>query len=76
MQRRHKPSLQTDNSIEEIITITTAATAPPYTTVTKRDHIALYIIGKDITHGNILKKSKKSLRLNLKISLKTAFRSK
>jgi 2-keto-4-pentenoate hydratase/2-oxohepta-3-ene-1,7-dioic acid hydratase in catechol pathway len=75
MQRRHKPSLQTDNFIKEIITITTATTAPLYTTTTERDHIASYIIGKDITHRNILKKSKKSPKLNLKISLRTAFKS-
>ena len=75
MRRRYKPSLQTDNFIEEIITITTAAVAPPCTTATERDHVALYIIGKDITYGNILKRSKKSLRLNLKTNLKTAFRS-
>ena len=49
---------------------------PPHITAIKRDYIALYIIGKDITHKNILKRSKKSLRLNLKISLRTAFRSK
>ena len=75
MRRRYKPSLQTNNSIEEIITITAAAVVPPYITITERDHIALYIIGNDITYRNILKRSKKSLRLNLKINLKTAFRS-
>jgi hypothetical protein len=75
MQRRYKPSLQTDNFIEEIITIITVAIAPPCITVTERDHIALYIIGKDIAHGNILKRSKKSLKLSLKISLRTTFRS-
>ena len=76
MRRRYKPSLQTDDSIEEITTITTAAAVPPYITVTERDHIALYITGKDITHENILKRSKKSLKLSLKINLRTAFRSK
>ena len=76
MRKKHKPSLQTNDSIEEIITITVVAVAPPCITVTERDYIALYIIGKDITHKNILKRSKKSLRLNLKISLRTAFRSK
>ena len=76
MRRRYKPSLQTDDSIEEITTITIAAVAPLHTTVTERDHVALYIIGKDVTHKNILKRSKKSLKLNLKISLRTAFRSK
>ena len=76
MWRRHKPSLQTDDFIEEIITITAATAAPPHITVTERDYITLYIIGKDITYKNILKRSKKSLKLNLKKSLRTAFRSK
>ena len=74
--RKYKLFLQTDNSIEEIITITIAAIAPLYITATERDYIALYIIGKDITYKNILKKSKKSLKLSSKISLRTAFRSK
>jgi hypothetical protein len=55
--------------------MTTAAAAPLRITVTERDYVALYIIGKDVAYGNILKKSKKSLRLSLKISLRTAFRS-
>ena len=76
MWKKYKLSLRTDNFIEEIITIIIATAAPPHITVTERDHIALYIIGKDIAHKNILKRSKKSLRLNLKISLRTAFRSK
>ena len=76
MQRRYKPFLQTDNSIKEITTTTVVAVVPLYITVTERDHIALYIIGKDIAYKNILKRSKKSLKLNLKISLRTAFRSK
>ena len=76
MRRRYKPSLQTDDSIEEIITITIAAIATPYTTATKRDHVALYIIGKDVIYKNILKRNKKSLKLSLKISLRTTFRSK
>ena len=38
---------------------------------TNRDYIALYIIRKDITYKNILKKSKKSLNLNLKLLIKT-----
>jgi hypothetical protein len=76
MQRRYKYFLQTDNFIEEIITITIIAAAPLCITATERDHVALYIIGKDITYKNILKRSKKSLKLSLKISLRTAFRSK
>ena len=76
MQKRYKPFLQTNNFIKEITTITVVAVAPLYITATERDYIALYIIGKDITHKNILKRSKKSLKLNLKTSLRTAFRSK
>ena len=57
-----------------IITIATAVT--PCTTATNKNHIALYVIRKDIIYRNIIKKSKKSLRLSLKISLRTAFRSK
>jgi hypothetical protein len=73
--RRHKPSLQTDDFIKEITIITVAAAAPLHITITERVYIASYVIGKDVTHGNILKRSKKSLRLSLKISLRTAFRS-
>ena len=76
MRKKYKLSLQTNNFIEEIITITIAAVVPPCITVTKKDHVALYVIGKDITHKNILKRNKKSLRLSLKISLRTTFRSK
>ena len=75
MRRRYKPSLQTNDSIEEIITITIAAIAPLYTTVTERDYITSYIIGKDIAYKNILKRSKKSLKLSLKINLRIAFRN-
>jgi len=79
MWRRYKLSLQTDNSIEEIITttITTVVTVvTPHITATDRNYIALYITRKDIAYGNILRRSKKSLRLSLRISLRTAFRNK
>ena len=65
MRRRHKPSLQTDNFIKEIITITiiTVTTAAnPYTTATDRDYVALYIIGKEVAYKNILGRNKKSLK--------------
>ena len=45
--------------------VVTAAT--PCTTVTNRDYVTLYVIRKDITYKNILKKNKKSLKLNLKL---------
>ena len=76
MWRKYKPFLQTDNFIEEITTMTAAAAAPPCTTATERDHVALYVIGKDVAYKNILKRSKKSPKLSSKISLRTAFRSK
>jgi len=78
MRRRYKLSLQTDDSIEEIITITiiTVTTiVTPYITATNRNHVALYIIGKDVTYRNILRRNKKSLRLSLKMSLRTTSRS-
>ena len=73
MWRRYKPSLQTDNFIKEITIITIAAVVPPYIAATERDYIALYIIGKDVAHRNILKRSKKSLKLNLKNKFKDRF---
>jgi len=35
----------------------------------------LYVTRKDVAYGNILKRSKKSLKLSLKINLRTASRS-
>jgi len=78
MQRRYKLSLWTNNCIEEIITtiaITAITAATPCTTANDRNYVALYIIRKDITYRNILRRSKKSLKLSLKISLRTASRS-
>ena len=75
MRRKYKPFLQTNDSIEKIITITIAAAVPLYITATERDYIALYVIGKDVAYKNILKRSKKSLKLSSKTSLRTAFRS-
>jgi hypothetical protein len=74
MQRKYKLFLQTDNFIEETITITiitVVTTAAPYTTITNKDYITSYIIKKDITHKNILGRSKKSLKLNLELPTKT-----
>ena len=71
IRRRYKPFLQTNNSIKEIITITIVAVAPPCTTATKRDHVALYVIGKDITYKGILRRNKKSLKLNLELLIET-----
>ena len=71
MRRRHKPSLQNNNSIKEIITISIVTAVTPRTTATKRNHVALYIIGKDVAYKNILKRNKKSLKLNLKLLIET-----
>jgi len=78
MRRRYKLSLQTDDSIKEIITttvITVVTAATPYTTAIDRNYVTSYIIRKDIAYRNILRRSKKSLRLSSKISLRTASRS-
>ena len=59
------------------MTITTVVTAvTPYITITDKDHAALCVIRKDITHRNILKRNKKSLRLSLRIYLKPTSRNK
>ena len=78
MWRKYKLSLRTDNSIEEtttttVTTVVTAAT--PRTTVIDRNHVASYVIKKDAAYGNIPKRSKKSRKLSLEISLRIAFRS-
>ena len=70
MQKKYKPFLQTNNSIKEITTIIIITAVTPHITATKRNYIALYIIGKDITYKNILRRSKKSLKLNLKLLIK------
>jgi hypothetical protein len=74
MWRRHKLSLQTNNSIKKTITITiitVAIAAAPYTTATNKDYIALYITRKDVTHENIPGRSKKSLKPSLKLPTET-----
>ena len=75
MWRRYKLSLRTNDSIEEIITTTVITAVTPRITATDRNYVASYIIRKDIAYGNILRRSKKSLRLSLEISLRTASRS-
>ena len=52
------------------MTIVTVAT--PRTTATKRNYVALYIIGKNIAYKNILKRSKKSPKPNLKLLIETS----
>ena len=71
MQRKYKPFLQTDDFIKEITTITAATVVTPCTTATERDHVALYVIGKDVAYGNILRRNKKSLKPSLKLPIKT-----
>ena len=64
IQRRHKLSLRTNNSIEEIITTTIITVV---TAATNKDYIALYIIRKNIAYRNILRRNKKSLKLSLRL---------
>jgi hypothetical protein len=74
MRRRHKLFLQTNDSIKETITITiitVATAATPCITITDKNYAALYIIKKDITYGNILRRNKKSLKLNLRLLIET-----
>ena len=74
IRRKYKLFLQTNNFIKKTTTITaitivTAAT--PYTTVTDKDHIALYIIRKDVAYRNILRRNKKSPKLSLELLIET-----
>ena len=55
MRRKYKPFLQTDDSIKEIITIIVATVVTPRITVTRRNYITLYIIGKDIAYKKYTK---------------------
>jgi hypothetical protein len=71
MWRKYKPSLQTNGFIKEIITIIIATVVIPYITATERDYIALYVIGKDTTHKDILRRNKKSLKLSLELLIET-----
>ena len=73
MWRRHKPSLQTDNSIKEIITTTAATAVTLYTTTTKRNYVALYIIGKDITYRDILRRNKKESKAKFRTANRDRF---
>jgi len=65
--RRYKPSLQTDGSIKEIITITAATVITLHITTTERNYVASYIIGKDVAYRDILRRSKKSPKPNLEL---------
>ena len=79
MWRRYKFSLRTNDSIKETITITTTTVitvVTPHITATDRNYVASFVTRRDITYRNILRKSRKSLRLSLRISLRTASRSK
>jgi hypothetical protein len=51
--------------------MTAAIIVTPYTTATERNYVASYVIGKDITHRDILRRNKKSLKLNLKLLTET-----
>jgi len=48
------------------MTVTTVVTVvTPCITATNRNYVASYVIGKDAAYRNILRRSKKSLRLSL-----------
>ena len=42
------------------------------TIATNKDHVALYIIRKDVAYKNILRRNKKSLKLSLGLWIKTS----
>ena len=72
IQRRYKLSLRTNDSIEEITTITVITVVTlvtPCITVTNRNHVASYITKKDVAYRNILRRSKKSLKLSLELPI-------
>ena len=74
MRKKYKLFLQTNNSIKKTITITVitvVTVVTPYITATNRDHVALYVIRKDVAHKNILRRNKKSLKPNLKLPTET-----
>ena len=57
-----------------IITVAIATTL--CTTATDKDYTALCVTRKDVIYKNIPKRSKKSVRLSLKINSKTISKSK
>ena len=72
MRKKYKLFLQTNNSIKEITTITVitiATVVTPRTTATDKDHVASYIIRKDVAYRNTLGRNKKSLKLSLKLPI-------
>jgi hypothetical protein len=52
--------------------MTVATVVTPCITATKRNYVALYVIGKDIAYGNILRRNKKSLKLSLGLLIETS----
>ena len=74
MRRRYKFFLRTNDFIKEITTITAITVVTAVTsciTTTDKDYVALYIIRKDVAHGNILERNKKSLKPSLELLIKT-----
>jgi len=71
IRRRHKPSSQTNGSIKEITTITAVTVTTLYITATERNYVALYVIGKDVAYRDILRRSKKSLKLSSELLIET-----
>ena len=54
-----------------MVTVTIVTVATTCITATERNHIALYIVGKDVAHKDILKRSKKSLKPSLELLTET-----
>jgi len=61
--------------IPSLIIGPTVVPATRFRYTTDRNYVALYITGKDVAYRNILRRNKKSPRLSLRISLRTASRS-
>jgi len=51
--------------------MTAATVITLYITATERNHVALYVIGKDVAYRDILRRSKKSLKLSLELLIET-----
>jgi len=51
--------------------MTAATVTTLYITATERNHVALYIIGKDVAYRDILRRSKKSPKPSLELLIET-----
>jgi len=51
--------------------MTAATVITLYITTTEKNYVTLYIIGKDVAYRDILRRSKKSLKLSLELPIET-----